>query len=142
MELTRRELVNKARIAVLAILTLSVINLCFMIFSNLVGMRAFPDYSPMVMTLFNVFLITLGLLSVWQLFTGIDGHAMRGKILLLPAVEYFAVYAADIANIFPRSAEPMGQTLFMLEIFGAALAVLLFVSAGWYMKAVSVPESM
>ncbi len=127
---------NKARIAVLAILTLSVISLCFMIFSNLVGMRAFPDYSPMVMTLFNVFLMTLGLLSIWQLFTGIDGHAMRGKILLLLAVEYFAVYAADIANIFPRSAEPMGQTLFMLEIFGAALAVLLFVSAGWYIKAV------
>ncbi|WP_198336431.1 hypothetical protein [Psychrobacter celer] len=133
---------NKARIAVLAILALSVINLCFVIFSNLVGMRALTDYSPMVMTLFNVSLITLGLLSVWQLFTGIDGHAMRGKILLLLAVEFFAVYAADIANIFPRSAEPMGQTLFMLEVFGAALAVLLFVSAGWYMKAVSVPESM
>ena len=80
---------NKARIAVLAILTLSVINLCFMIFSNLVGMRAFPDYSPMVMTLFNVFLMTLGLLSVWQRFTGIGGHAMRGKILLLLAVEFF-----------------------------------------------------
>ena len=132
---------NKARIAVLAILTLSIISLCFMIFSNLVGMRAFPDYSPMVMTLFNVFLITLGLLSVWQLFTGIDGHEMRGKILLLLAVEFFAVYAADIANIFPRSTEPMGQTLFMLEVFGAVLAVLLFVSACWYMKAVDVAES-
>ena len=85
---------NKARIAVLAILTLSVINLCFVILSNLVGIRAFPDYSPMVMTLFNVFLITLGLLSVWQLFAGIDGHAMRGKILLLLAAEYFAVSAS------------------------------------------------
>ncbi|KRU21492.1 hypothetical protein ACPESL_11035 [Psychrobacter pocilloporae] len=133
---------NKARIAVLAILTLSVINLCFMIFSNLVGMRAFPDYSPMVMTLFNVFLITLGLLSIWQLFTGIDGHAMRGKILLLLAVEFFAVYVADIANIFPRSTEPMGQTPFAVEIFGAVLAVLLFVSASWYIKAVNVPESV
>ena len=133
---------NKARIAVLAILTLSVINLCFMIFSNLVGMRAFPDYSPMVMTLFNVFLITLGLLSVWQLFAGIDGHAMRGKILILLAVEFFVVYAADITNIFPRSVEPMGQTLFMLEICGAVLAVLLFVSAGWYVKAVNVSESV
>ena len=133
---------NKARIAVLAILTLSVINLCFMIFSNLVGMRAFPDYSPMVMTLFNVFLMTLGLLSIWQLFTGIDGHAMRGKILLLLAVEFFAVYVADIANIFPRSTEPMGQTPFAVEIFGAVLAVLLFVSAGWYVKSASTHNSM
>ncbi|OLF35126.1 hypothetical protein BTW00_10170 [Psychrobacter sp. C 20.9] len=133
---------NKARIAVLAILTLSVINLCFMIFSNLVGMRAFPDYSPMVMTLFNVFLMTLGLLSIWQLFTGIDGHAMRGKILLLLAVEFFAVYAADIANIFPRSAEPIGQMLFAVEIFGAVLAVLLFVSAGWYMKSAPTYNAM
>lgn len=140
MESTRRELVNKARMAVLAILTLSVINLCFMIFSNLVGMRAFPDYSPMIMTLFNVFLMTLGLLSVWQLFTGIDGHAMRGKILLLLAVEFFVVYAADITNIFPRSTEPMGQTLFAVEVFGAVLAVLLFVSAGWYVKAVDVAD--
>lgn len=133
---------NKARIAVLAILTLSVINLCFVIFSNLVGMRALTDYSPMVMTLFNVFLITLGLLSVWQLFAGIEGHAMRGKILLLLAVEFFVVYVAGITNIFPRSVEPMGQTLFAVEVCGAALAVLLFVSASWYVKAVSVPESV
>ncbi|MEZ7503315.1 hypothetical protein QO189_12620 [Psychrobacter sp. Arc29] len=128
---------NKARIAVLAILTFLVINLCFVIFSNLVGMQAFPDYSPMVMTLFNVFLMTLGLLSVWQLFTGIDGHAMRGKILLLLAVEFFVVYVAGITNIFPHSVAPMGQMLFTAEIFGAVLAVLLFVSASWYMKAVS-----
>lgn len=113
-----------------------------MIFSNLVEMRALTDYSPMVMTLFNVSLITLGLLSVWQRFTGIGGHAMRGKMLLLLVVEYFVVYVAGITNIFPRSTEPMGQTLFMLEIFGAALAVSLFVSAGWYMKAVNVPESV
>ena len=112
-----------------------------MIFSNLVGVRAFPDYSPMVMTLFNVFLMTLGLLSIWQLFTGIDGHAMRGKILLLLAVEFFAVYAADIANIFPRSAEPIGQMLFAVEVLGAVLAVLLFVSAGWYVKRVDGAES-
>ncbi len=132
---------NKARIAVLAILTLLVINLCFVIFSNLVGMQAFPDYSPMVMTLFNVFLITLGLLSVWQLFAGIDGHAMRGKILLLLAVEYFVVYVAGMTNIFPRSVAPMGQILFAVEVFGAVLAVLLFASASWYMKVVSVPNS-
>lgn len=128
---------NKARIAVLAILTLLVINLCFVIFSNLVGMRAFPNYSPMVMILFNVFLITLGVLSIWQLFSGLDGQAMRGKILLLLAVEYFVVYVADIANIFPRSVAPMEQTLFIMGIFGAVLSVLLFVSAIWYVKAMS-----
>ena len=133
---------NKARIAVFAILTLSVINLCFVIFSNLVGMRALPDYSPMVMTLFNVFLITLGLLSIWQLFAGIDGHAMRGKILLLLAVEYFVVYVAGITNIFPHSAEPMGQTLFAVEVFGAVLAVLLFASAGWYIKSEHTHDAM
>ena len=125
---------NKARIAVLAILTLLVINLCFVIFSNLVGMRAFPNYSPMVMILFNVFLITLGVLSIWQLFSGLDGQAMRGKILLLLAVEYFVVYVADIANIFPRSVAPMEQTLFIMGIFGAVLSVLLFVSASGYIK--------
>jgi hypothetical protein len=134
--------VNKARIAVLAILTLLVINLCFVIFSNLIGMRAFPDYSPMVMTLFNVFLITLGLLSIWQLFAGIDVHVMRGKILLLLAVEFFVVYVAGITNIFPRSVEPMGQTLFAVEVFGVLLAVLLFVSASWYMKSAPTHNSM
>ncbi|MGP5211894.1 hypothetical protein ACTXJ5_14005 [Psychrobacter alimentarius] len=133
---------NKARIAVLAILTLLVINLCFVIFSNLVGMRALPDYSPMVMTLFNVFLITLGLLSVWQLFAGIDGHAMRGKILLLLAVEFFLVYMAGITNIFPRSVEPMGQALFVAEVFGAVLAVLLFISASVYIKSMPTKTSM
>ena len=133
---------NKARITVLAILTLLVINLCFVIFGNLVGIRALPDYSPMVMTLFNVFLITLGLLSIWQLFAGIDGHAMRGKILLLLAVEYFVVYVADITNIFPRSVEPMGQILFVAEVFGAVLAVLLFISASVYIKSMPTKTSM
>lgn len=133
---------NKARIAVLATLTLSVINLCFVIFSNLVGMRALPDYSPMVMTLFNVFLMTLGLLSIWQLFAGIDGRAMSGKVLLLLAVEYFVVYVADMTNIFPRSVEPMGQTLFIMEMLGTGLAVLLFVSTIWYRKAVPISTPM
>ena len=126
--------VNKAHSAVLITLTLSVLNLCVMILSMMTKTRVFPDYSPMVITLFTVFLITLGVLSIWQLFSGLDGQAMRGKILLLLAVEYFVVYVADIANIFPRSAEPIGQLLFVVEIFGAVLAVLLFVSAGWYVK--------
>ena len=132
---------NKAHSAVLATLTLSVLNLCVMILSMMTKTRVFsdystPDYPPVVITLFTVFLITLGVLSIWQLFSGLDGQAMRGKILLLLAVEYFVVYVADIANIFPRSAEPMGQMLFAVEVFGAVLAVLLFVSAGWYVKAV------
>lgn len=133
---------NKARIAVLATLTLSVLNLCFMILSVLTKTRVFPDYPPMVITLFTVFLITLVVLSIWQLFAGLDGHLMRGKILLLLAVEFFVVYVAGITNIFPRSVAPMGQTLFIVQAFGVLLAVLLFASAVWYMKAVSVPESV
>ena len=132
---------NKAHSAVLITLTLSVLNLCVMILSMMTKTRVFPDYSPMVITLFTVFLITLGVLSIWQLFSGLDGQAMRSKILLLLAVEYFVVYVADIANIFPRSAEPIGQMLFAVEILGAVLAVLLFVSAGWYVKVVDVSES-
>ncbi len=133
---------NKARIAVLTTLTLSVLNLCFMILSVLTKTRVFPDYPPMIITLFTVFLITLGVLSIWQLFAGLDGQTMRGKILLLLAVEYFVVYVADLANIFLRSVEPMGRTLFIMEMLGAGLAVLLFISAIWYSKAVSIFASM
>ena len=133
---------NKARSAVLTTLTLSVLNLCFVILSVLTKTRVFPDYPPMVITLFTVFLVTLAVLSIWQLFAGLDGQAMRGKILLLLAVEYFVVYVADITNIFPRSAESMGQTLFAMEMLGAVLAVLLFISAIWYSKAVSISASM
>lgn len=125
---------NKARSAVLATLTLSVLNLCFVILSVLTKTRVFPDYPPMVIILFTVFLITLAVLSIWQLFAGLDGQVMRGKILLLLALEYFLVYVADLANIFPRSAESMGQTLFAMEMLGAVLAVLLFISANGYIK--------
>lgn len=125
---------NKARIAVLATLTLSVLNLCFMILSVLTKTRVFPDYPPMVITLFTVFLITLVVLSIWQLFAGLDSQVMSGKILLLLAVEYFVVYVTDMTNIFPRSVEPMGQTLFIMEMLGAGLAVLLFISASVYIK--------
>ena len=125
---------NKARIAVLATLTLSVLNLCFMILSVLTKTRVFPDYPPMVITLFTVFLITLVVLSIWQLFAGLDSQVISGKILQLLAVEYFVVYVADLANIFPRSVAPMGQTLFIMEMLGAGLAVLLFISASVYIK--------
>ncbi|AMT98049.1 MULTISPECIES: hypothetical protein [Psychrobacter] len=133
---------NKARIAVLATLTLSVLNLCFMILSVLTKTRVFPDYPPIVITLFTVFLITLVVLSIWQLFAGLDGQTMRGKILQLLAVEYFVVYVADIANIFPRSVEPMGQTLFIMEMLGTGLAVLLFISASGYIKSAPTHKSM
>jgi hypothetical protein len=96
----------------------------------------------MVITLFTVFLITLGVLSIWQLFAGLDGQVMSGKVLLLLAVEYFVVYLADIANIFPRSAEPMGQTLFIMEMLGAVMAVFLFVSASGYIKSAPTHTSM
>lgn len=125
---------NKARIAVLATLTLSVLNLCFMILSVLTKTRVFPDYPPMVITLFTVFLITLVVLSIWQLFAGLDSQVMSGKILQLLAVEYFVVYVADMTNIFPRSVAPMEQTLFIMEMLGAGLAVLLFISASVYIK--------
>ena len=134
--------VDNARIAVLATLTLSVLTLCVMILSILTQTRVFTGYPPMVITLFTVFLITLGVLSIWQLFAGLDGQAMRGKILLLLAVEYFVVYVAGITNIFPRSADPMGQILFAVEVFGVVLAVLLFVSAGWYVKSAPTNTSM
>ena len=62
-------------------------------------------------------------------------------VLRLLAVEYFVVYVAGIANIFPHSVAPMGQMLFAVEVFDAVLAVLLFVSASWYVKAVNVPNS-
>ena len=133
---------NKARSAVLTTLTLSVLNLCFVILSILTKTRVFPDYPPMVITLFTVFLITLGILSIWQLFAGLDGQVMSGKILLLLAVEYFVVYVADMTNIFPRSVMPMGQTLFIMEMLGAGLAVLLFISAIWYSRAMSISAPM
>ncbi|MER2163176.1 MAG: hypothetical protein ABS921_03540 [Psychrobacter alimentarius] len=41
---------------------------------------------------------------------------------------------ADLANIFPRSVAPMEQTLFIMEMLGAVLAVLLFISASVYIK--------
>jgi len=134
--------VNKARIAVLATLTLSVLNLCFMILSILTKTRVFPDYPPMVITLFTVFLITLVVLSIWQLFAGLDSQVMSGKILQLLAVEYCVVYVADMTNIFPRSVEPMGQTLFIMEMLGAVLAVLLFISASGYIKSMPTKNSM
>lgn len=133
---------NKARIAVLATLTLSVLNLCFMILSVLTKTRVFSDYPPMVITLFTVFLITLVVLSIWQLFAGLDSQVMSGKILQLLAVEYFVVYVADMTNIFPRSVAPMGQTLFIMEMLGAGLAVLLFISASVYIKSVPTHTSI
>ena len=91
--------------------------------------RDFTHLKGVVFWGFNVFLITLGLLTFFTSYA-VLAHAPYAKTLMMGvSIGYIAVYALDLAKIFPKSPTPMGKPLMTLEIVNLCLAVYLFIVA-------------
>lgn len=111
-----------ARKTTALLILLSAVNLALMVPGGFVETRAFPDYPVAVIGGFNVFLTVLGLgalLLVWPLWR----HGRPRALALAASVAFFAVYAADLAELFPVSTTPMPPLLFTLEWLGIVLAL-------------------
>lgn len=91
--------------------------------------RDFSHIHPAILGLFNVFLTTLDLGSFVVAFFAFRGHRWALGTAYYAAIAYFAVYAVDLAQIFPRSPTPMSFALAFIEVLGMTVAVPLMFSA-------------
>ena len=114
---------EKQRELTVWLLALSAVNLTLMVPGGPVETRDFSAISPGVLGAFNLFLTLLGLGSLVLAYLLGTGRS-RGYVLAgLAGLGYFAVYALDLASIFPRSPSPMPPLVSVLEWLGLLLAV-------------------
>ena len=91
--------------------------------------RDFSHIHPMILGAFNFFLTGLDMGSfvlayfVWQR----QRWALHAAFIA--AIAYFAVYAVDLAQLFPRSPTPMSFALALIEVLGMSVAVPLMFSS-------------
>jgi len=91
--------------------------------------RDFSHIHPGILGAFNVFLTTLDLGSFVLAFFALKQRQWALNAAVYAAVSYFAVYAVDLAQIFPRSPTPMSFYLALIEVLGMSAAVpLMFAS--------------
>ena len=90
--------------------------------------RDFSAYSPFILTLFNIFLTSLGILSFVVAYFVLKKKAYSYIISAFFALSYIAVYISDLFKIFPVSPISMPQILFIIEVISTILGfVLLYI---------------
>ncbi|MEM9257800.1 MAG: hypothetical protein AAGA91_20370 [Pseudomonadota bacterium] len=91
--------------------------------------RDFSHIHPLVLGLFNVFLTTLDIGSVVLAFFAFKERIWAARGAFAAAIGFYAVYAVDLAQIFPRSPTPMSFALALIEVLGMTAAIpLMFAS--------------
>ncbi len=76
---------------------------------------------------FNVFLVTLGLGTFWTSYLVLNQLPLAQMMTRIVAGGYIAVYALDLAMIFPKSPTKMSKPLMLLEIVNLCMAVYLMI---------------
>lgn len=115
------ELTPRNRVVVL--LGLSALLLALLIPGGPIENRDFSHIHPLVLGGFNVFLTALNLGSIALIVLVIRNPGKVGHWVVLVAMLYFAVYALDLAQLFPRSPTPMTRPLAIVEVLGMIIAV-------------------
>lgn len=88
--------------------------------------RDFSKLTGVVFWGFNLFLISLGIVSFIACYLLLVSHSSAIPVTQIIAVLYFIVYIIDLAGIFPKSPTKMSKPLMTLEIINTSLAVFLF----------------
>lgn len=126
----------KRNIIIAVLLAISVISLGSLIPGGPIETRDFSHISPVVLGGFNIFLTTLGIVSLLLLYFVIKQFRWSFVISFFCGLSYFLVYVLDLAHIFPVSPTPMSQALFVIEIAGTVFSLpLMFLSIVSYGKA-------
>lgn len=113
---------NKLKI-IITLLILSAINLTVMVPGGGIDTRDFSHISPVILSLFNIFLTTLGFISLFLPYFIYRKHKWSLVLTFICGLSYFLVYTLDFAKIFPKSSDPMPKLLMLLEAFGIILSI-------------------
>ncbi|GAB6106629.1 hypothetical protein [Fusibacter bizertensis] len=109
------------------ILFLNVTLLAILVPGGPIENRDFSRLKGVVFWGFNVFLISLGLVTFWTSYAVLKDVSYAALMIKVVAVGYALVYALDLAMIFPKSPTKMSKTLMLLEIVNLSLAVYSFI---------------
>ena len=114
---------KKIKFIVSFLLVLSALMLGVLVPGGPIETRSFSNYSPLILSVFNVFLTTLGLFSFALVY-----FVLREKrwALIASAVcgaGYLAVYLLDLCKIFPVSMDKMPVMLMFIEISGSLVSL-------------------
>ncbi|MEM1230883.1 MAG: hypothetical protein AAGI15_10120 [Pseudomonadota bacterium] len=91
--------------------------------------RDFSHIHPGILIAFNLFLTTLDIGSIVLAWFAVRQRQWALQGAFYAAIAYFAVYAVDLAQLFPRSETPMSFALALVEVLGMSAAVpLMFAS--------------
>lgn len=85
--------------------------------------RDFSHISPVILGTFNVFLTTLGMVSLFLVYFIHKRQKWAFWAAFLCGLSYFIVYVTDLTKLFPQSPTPMPPALFVLEVLGTVLAI-------------------
>ncbi|WP_372009381.1 hypothetical protein NBRC13296_01490 [Paenibacillus chitinolyticus] len=88
--------------------------------------RDFSKLTGVVFWGFNLFLISLGIVSFIACYLLLISHSNAILITQIIAVLYFIVYTIDLAGMFPKSPTKMSKPLMLFEIINTTMAVFLF----------------
>jgi hypothetical protein len=111
---------------------------CLVLFSNVtllsilvpggpVENRDFSGLKGFIFWGFNVFLISMGLVSIGNLYFLLQGESLAFIISIVLGGLYLLLALVDLAGIFPKSPTKMSKTLMTMEIVIGMLGVLLIV---------------
>lgn len=106
-----------------SLLILSAINLTLMVPGGFIESRDFSHISSIILGVFNIFLTTLGMISLFLTYFIYKKQKWAVYTVFLSGLSYFIVYTIDLAEIFPKSPTEMPISLFILEILGTIMAI-------------------
>lgn len=109
------------------ILFLNVVLLSILVPGGPIENRDFRNLKGISFWSFNVFLITLGLMTYVASYWMLVSHPLAISLTKGISILYFMVYALDLGRIFPKSPTKMSKTLMLFEILNMSLAIYLFI---------------
>jgi len=89
--------------------------------------RDFSHLKGLIFWGFNLFLISLGLLSFITSYFLMLKYSWALWVAIILGLAYLFVYALDLAKIFPKSPTDMSKVLMLMEIINSLAAVLLII---------------
>lgn len=99
---------------------------------------SYMDKMPIVPLLFNVFLTTLAIFTLFILpYFMYKKQKWAYAASILTGISYILVFALDLLNIFPSVPYPMPNLLFIFEIIGLLLG---FILSFWAYKSIKITD--
>jgi hypothetical protein len=121
----KRNFILKINYFIAILLILLSILLTILVPGGPIEVRDFSSYSPLVLSLFNIFLTTLGIISFLAAYLVIKKKKNSLIFSAIIAIFYLLVYISDLFKIFPISPIAMSQTLFIIETLSTILGFIL-----------------